>query len=373
MSGASFKSTEPHVPGVLGESSTFNGVLGVTTAEGHAGVAGVADVTVANGVYGRSAKAQGVIGYSSAAGYAGVAGVNLGEAGYGVLGSADKGAGVVGRSKSWKGVYGHSETDHAIWGEADSGTGVAGIAKKWHGVYGESHSATGGAGVWGEHKGAGAGAVGKSVTGAGVWGQSDQGEAVHAETRSPTVAAVAAYHLNPAGTGAAVYAKKDGQAGHAGFFDGHVHVGRTLTVVEDVVLLNADCAEDFTVVDPAAAEPGDVMVLAAAGKLAPCSAPYDRRAAGVLSGAGSYRPALVLDRREPAPDRMPLALVGKVYCKVDADHGPIAFGDLLTTSATPGHAMRASDRDRAFGAVIGKALADCPAGRAMIPILVALQ
>jgi hypothetical protein len=35
--------------------------------------------------------------------------------------------------------------------------------------------------------------------------------------------------------------------------------------------------------------------------------------------------------------------VGKVYCKVDADAGPIAVGDLLTSSNTVGHAMRVSD------------------------------
>jgi hypothetical protein len=65
--------------------------------------------------------------------------------------------------------------------------------------------------------------------------------------------------------------------------------------------------------------------------------------------------------------------VGKVYCKVDADFAPIATGDLLTTSSTPGHAMKATDRAKAFGAVIGKALAPLHAGRDLIPILVALH
>ena len=53
---------------------------------------------------------------------------------------------------------------------------------------------------------------------------------------------------------------------------------------------------------------------------------------------------------------MPVALVGKVYCKVDASYSPIEVGDLLTTSLTPGHAMKANDHVKAFGAVIGKAL-----------------
>ena len=70
---------------------------------------------------------------------------------------------------------------------------------------------------------------------------------------------------------------------------------------------------------------------------------------------------------------MPVALMGKVYCKVDAGYSPIDVGDLLTTSPTPGHAMKADDHDKAFGAVIGKALRRLEAGQGLIPILVALQ
>ena len=45
----------------------------------------------------------------------------------------------------------------------------------------------------------------------------------------------------------------------------------------------------------------------------------------------------------------------------------------MTTADRPGCAMRATDRDRAFGAVIGKALAPLNEGQQLIPILVALQ
>jgi hypothetical protein len=62
-----------------------------------------------------------------------------------------------------------------------------------------------------------------------------------------------------------------------------------------------------------------------------------------------------------------------VYCKVDADYGQIEVGDLLTTSATPGHAMKATDPSQAFGAVIGKALRPLKEGQALIPILIAMQ
>ncbi|AKB15238.1 MAG: hypothetical protein GXX12_01350 [Methanosarcina thermophila] len=115
-------------------------------------------------------------------------------------------------------------------GIADRGVGAAGFSLTWHGVYGESKSEIGGAGVWGEHKAKGAGTVGKSVEGVGVWGESETYEGIHAVTRSPTTAAIAAYNDNPSGTGAAIFAKKKGSVGHAGFFVGNVEVTGSLTV-----------------------------------------------------------------------------------------------------------------------------------------------
>ena len=99
----------------------------------------------------------------------------------------------------------------------------------------------------------------------------------------------------------------------------------------------------------------------------------DKRVAGVVSGGGELKPGIVLDKREADTKRRPIALVGKVYCKVDAQYSPIDVGDLLTTSATPGHAMKAAEAAKAFGAVIGKALAGIGGGQGLIPIMVALQ
>jgi len=141
----------------------------------------------------------------------------------------------------------------------------------------------------------------------------------------------------------------------------------------DVVLQNADCAEEFEVRQDAGVEPGAVLTLSDSGPLALCDKPYDRKVAGVISGAGGLRPGILLGRNPLAENRWPIALSGKVFCKVDADESPIAAGDLLTTSATPGHAMTARDHQRAFGAVIGKALAPLRSGRGLLPVLVALQ
>jgi hypothetical protein len=150
-------------------------------------------------------------------------------------------------------------------------------------------------------------------------------------------------------------------------------VNGNLLVDGDIILSNADCAEEFDVVADIEAEPGTVMVIGEREALRPCSQPYDRRVAGVVSGAGAYKPALLLDRRASSHKRSPVALVGKVYCKFDAQYGAIEVGDLLTTSPTPGHAMKAGDPARAFGAVLGKALQPLASGTGLIAILVALQ
>ena len=84
-------------------------------------------------------------------------------------------------------------------------------------------------------------------------------------------------------------------------------------------------------------------------------------------------PGLLLDSKGSQDGRAPVALVGKVYCKVDASESPIEVGDLLTTSATPGHAMKAVDSTKAFGTVLGKAMAELKSGTGEIPILVCLQ
>jgi hypothetical protein len=143
-------------------------------------------------------------------------------------------------------------------------------------------------------------------------------------------------------------------------------------VTGDITLAGADCAERFTVADETSRDPGTVLVVGEGESLVHCIQPYDRRVAGVVSGAGRCRPGIILDGNAQR-GTVPVALVGKTYCKVDANYGPIECGDLLTTSQTPGHAMRASDRERAFGAILGKALTSFSGDTGLIPILVALQ
>lgn len=149
----------------------------------------------------------------------------------------------------------------------------------------------------------------------------------------------------------------------------------SIRVAEDVILAGADCAEEFSVEPGAAAGPGTVLVIEPGLRLAPCSRPYDRRVAGVVSGAGDRRPGIVLGRRAGGPDghRVPVALTGTVLCQVDATVDPIRVGDLLTSSPRVGHAMRAADAGRSFGAVLGKALDGLDSGVGTIPVLVTLH
>lgn len=152
-----------------------------------------------------------------------------------------------------------------------------------------------------------------------------------------------------------------------------LEVNGNILVTGDINLANADCAEEFDICETEQIEAGTVMVLGEDGKLQRSQNAYNKRVVGVVSGAGDYKPGIVLDKQESGHTRKPIALLGKVFCKVDAHYGAIEVGDLLTTSPTPGHAMKADDPAKAFGAVIGKALRPLPEGYGLIPILIALQ
>jgi len=338
--------------GVNGQSTTNNGVSG--GSDTGIGVNGTSRTNHA--VHGESVAGRGVVGISTT--FVGVTGLSTSNDG--VFGGSDTGIGVQGTSK----------TNHAVHGESVAGRGVVGISTTFVGVTGLSTSNDGvfggsdtGIGVQGTSKTnhavhgesvAGRGVVGISTTFVGVTGMSTSNDAV----------------LGISTSGIGVHGK-GGQL--AGLFEGDVTVTGKITVQGDIILTNADCAEDFDIFGPDPVEPGTVMVLGIEGSLSESQRAYDKRVAGVISGAGDYRPGIVLDQRETKSNRQPIALLGKVFCKVDAQFGAIEIGDLLTTSPTPGHAMKTSNPFEAFGAVIGKALKPLSSGQGLIPILITLQ
>ena len=256
-----------------------------------------------------------------------------------------------------------------------------------HGVRGESNF---GDGVWGS-------TFAPDKTGVFGWNQSRQssppgvagGNGVFGWSSVPNASGVYGLH-DHGGIGVAGFCANGigvlGAGGNlAGRFEGKVEVNGDLRVsgnagrfecdVEvtgDVRLINADCAERFDVVAGADISPGTVMVVGEEEILKTSSFAYDKRVIGVVSGAGDYRPAIVLDSKGHEAQRPAIALLGKVYCKVDARRASIGVGDPLTTSETPGHAMKA-DGDCARGAILGKALGKIADGTGIIPILVTLQ
>jgi hypothetical protein len=156
----------------------------------------------------------------------------------------------------------------------------------------------------------------------------------------------------------------------------HAGGGRIVTQVLQITG-GSDLSEQFNITVPGGAlEPGLVVCIDPEnpGQLVSSTRAYDRTAAGVISGAGGVQTGMLMGQPGTLADgQHPVALTGRAYCLADASHGAIGPGDLLTTSATPGHAMKVTDHARAQGAVIGKAMTGLAQGRGLVLILVTLQ
>jgi hypothetical protein len=277
-----------------------------------------------------------------------------GAAGIGVYGQADGSNGT--------GVFGHAttgagNTSAGVAGQVDSNGGASG-------VYGHGAATTGVAnGVFGQTD---------APVGTGLFGYATSttgnANALDAVVNSPN--ATAAWIQNTASgqlivgavgfSNTAVF-RVDGTG--KGFFDGGTQTG------------GADFAESVAVAKEVTHhEAGDLLIVDATGKrqLKLSWEPYSTLVAGIYS----TKPGVLATPHrmdEIAANEIPLAIVGIVPCKVSAENGPIQPGDLLVTSATPGHAMRGTDRNRMLGAVVGKALEPLSEGKGVIQVLVTLQ
>jgi hypothetical protein len=111
------------------------------------------------------------------------------------------------------------------------------------------------------------------------------------------------------------------------------------------------------------------------GELTLSAQAYDKKVAGIISGAGGVKPGMVMGQRGSVADgKHPVALSGRVYCWMDAEAGgAIKPGDMITTSATPGYGMKAADHALASGAIIGKAMTALAQGKGLVLVLVSLQ
>ncbi len=273
-----------------------------------------------------------------------------------------------------------------VWGEALTTTGLG------YGGHFVAHSPTG-YGVLGTNlatTGAAPGVFGSSssVNGFGVYGGATAGYGV------------GVYGTSSAPNGVGVLGRGLSAGSFGGYFD-HLaggialHVQGTARVSVLEILGGADIAEPFNInsvgtvcdrdidfhsdrqTNDIAIQPGMVVSIdpARVGELRLATKAYDSAVAGIISGANGVDPGMVLKQEGTVADgKHPVAMTGRVWCWCDADaNGPIVAGDRLTTSNTPGHAMRVTAQGASVGAVIGKAMSNLEHGQGLVLVLVNLQ
>lgn len=108
----------------------------------------------------------------------------------------------------------------------------------------------------------------------------------------------------------------------------------------------------------------------------PCSESYQTSVIGVVSPADTMNAegeimTVTYGSTTWVPNGGDQPIEVSVRVKADAKYGSIKRGDLLTTSATPGHAMLASEPK--LGTIVGKALESLESGTGEIKVMVTLQ
>ena len=190
--------------------------------------------------------------------------------------------------------------------------------------------------------------------------------------------------LNFGGNGTFVYGFDGGALGTvdptevslAWNFEGNVWCSNNFSTLSLTIRGGSDLAEPFKITPGTGAVPdGSVVVIddVNPGRLKVSSEPYDTRVAGILSGANGVHPGIQMQQQGLMEGDRNVALTGRVYVQADASNGAIKPGDLLTTSSTPGRAMKVTDHVRAQGAILGKAMSGLSEGNGMVLVLVTLQ
>jgi hypothetical protein len=243
-----------------------------------------------------------------------------------------------------------SNVGRGVYGESKSSSGIGVL-----GVISSTSSGGENCGVWGDTvspTGYGVRATGGAR---GLYAEAaDAGSsAVYARNDSTTGYAVYAWANAGSGTNYGVYSMVDSASAYLFYGVGQADGGD----VDFYVDADGDVRADGTFASPAAdfaellpsdgvdadLEPGDVVALSPeAGKVQRAGRPNDPLVVGVYSTkpaflGGAPESEEVAEANPP----LPVALVGRVPVKVTTENGVIRIGDLLTSSSTPGHAMRA--------------------------------
>lgn len=308
---------------------------------------------------------------------------NLGN-GDGINGRSIGGIGVSARSDNNDGVVGwtNASDKSGVYGHSVKGIGVTGRSTENYGVFGATFSTNyNHAGVHGINNGSGPGvhAVGGNTA---IWAESVSGSGTAVKGRAngsgyggwfwATGANGMGVNAQALATGGIGIYAKGGSGGYAGDFDGTIraHVVEITGGSDLSEKFDIDCDSNLDIV------PGMVVSIDSEnfGKLKVSAKAYDRKVAGIISGAGGVNPGMLMGQKNSEVDgTFPVALTGRVYCIVDASYGAIEPGDLLTASDTPGHAMKVTDYNKAQGAIIGKAMSSLESGAGLVLVLVTLQ
>ncbi len=172
------------------------------------------------------------------------------------------------------------------------------------------------------------------------------------------------YFARPGGAGIAFAIQPNGDA----------FLSRNLSIRALTIRGGADLAEPFAMSEhrvPAGAvvsiDPKN------AGKLKMSTRAYDKKVAGIVSGANGLHPGISMIDEQQLATGENVALSGRVHVKANSSAGAIEVGDLLTTSDVPGEAMRATNHHRAQGSIIGKAMTTLDEITGTVLVLVTLQ
>jgi hypothetical protein len=388
--GSKISSLPPGKIGVAGATDTGYGVAGYSYSS--------------HGVYGESYNGDGVRGFSTGEGSAdnGVYGhsnsTSYAEAG--VRGHGTNGAsGVYGSSESntGRGVYGYASNNGAFenyggyfQAAGEGGRGVYGYATRSgdytnYGGYFET-SGNYGAAVYAKHLASPNLYVALARKSTAITGYYKEGSLVTDPvsygwmgTQSYGVYATNGFtgkyggYFSAYGTsGIGLYATGPA-SGWAGVFRGNVQIQSIGGTPVMELGEGLDYAEGFNVSGSGAVGPGAVLIIdpESPGKLTLSEVPYDTKVAGIVAGANNLGSGVRLGVGKFDHN---VALAGRVYCNVDAREAGVEPGDLLTTSATRGYAMKALDHGKAQGAILGKAMERLEKGqKGQILVLVTLQ
>jgi hypothetical protein len=348
------------------------GVYAQTSGDYSSGFSAHASGDKSHGVYAYSTKGYGVYGKGKSGGYftTNQAGTSWDDKTVGVNVTTaydySDGVRVSTDGVNSEGVYARTTGDRSdgVYASTtgDDSTGVHAYSLKGYGVYGAGKSG----GYFTTNK---AGTSGDHTAGVNAGTTYDYSDGVRARTAGYHSAGVSAHTTGDQSAGVYAYSKKANAIYADTGKSDHKYGVRTpdkMCAEEGYDTSCSDIAEYFSVAEEP--EPGTVMVIGEDSKLQCSSTAYDTTVAGIVSTA----PGVSLGTNDDGNEGEKLiAVAGRVPCKVDATYAPIMPGDLLTTSDTPGHAMKAADPQ--IGTILGKALEPLDSGTGVIEVLVTLQ